>query len=285
MGAKDKDTTFLAYSIRCGKKIVRFERPALMGILNVSADSFHDGGCYFDEATIVARAHQIVDEGGDIIDVGAVSTRPGSKLPESTVEADQLFRTIQLIRSELPEAIISADTSRSLPSQKAVEAGADILNDISGGQFDDTLWDTVAELQVPYIFSHTRGLPSEMQHNTHYDDLMGELIKYFSAGLEQLYLKGINDVILDPGFGFAKTLEQNHFLMHHLDEITSLFREPVLVGISRKSMICKRLNITHQEALNGTTVLNTIALMKGARMLRVHDVREAHEAIDLTLDI
>lgn len=267
--------------MHCRKKIISFDHPSVMGILNVTADSFHDGGQYLEADTIIQRARQIIDEGGDIIDIGAVSTRPGAQMLDPNEEASRLSWAVKQVRNEFPDAIISADTTYSLPAQKAIEAGADIINDISGGQFDATLWDSVAEMDVPYILGHTRGLPSNMQQNTHYDGLLGDLVKYFSQALDSLYRKGVKDILLDPCFGFAKTLEQNFFLMHHLDEITSLFNEPVMVGISRKSMICNRLKCSHDDALNGTTVLNTLALTKGARILRVHDVRQAYEAVTL----
>ena len=276
-----KYTTFLAYSMHCRKKILSFNRPAVMGILNVTSDSFHDGGRYLNADNILLRAHEIVNQGGDIIDIGAVSTRPGAQMLDQHEEASRLAWAVSLVRNELPQAVISADTTFSLPARKAVEAGADIINDISGGQFDSSLWDTVADLDVPYILGHTRGLPSQMQLNTHYDDLLGDLVKHFSRSLDTLYRKGVKDVILDPCFGFAKTLEQNYFLLYHLDEITSLFNEPLLVGVSRKSMICNRLNCSHEEALNGTTALNTLALSQGARLLRVHDVRQAYEIVSL----
>lgn len=253
-----------------------------MGILNVTPDSFYDGGSHVDDDSIIRHAHWLLDEGADIIDVGAVSSRPGAILLPPDEEAARLRNVVSMLRRELPaDTIISVDTCYSRPAEAAVEAGADIINDISGGQFDEDMFPTVARLKVPYVLSHTRGLPSEMQTLTDYDDLMREIQFFFSERLEMLYRLGVADVLLDPGFGFAKTTDQNYELMAHLCDITTTFRQPVLVGVSRKSMIYKALGITPQESLNGTTVLNTIALLQGAKMLRVHDPREARQTIEM----
>ena len=252
-----------------------------MGILNITPDSFYDGGSYTTEELMLRRAHQIIEQGADMIDIGAVSSRPGAILLPPQEERDRLVPAIRLLRSELPDAVISVDTCYALPAEASIEAGADIINDISGGQFDSDMIPTIARLQVPYILMHTRGLPGEMQQNTEYSDIIQDLAYYFSERLEQLYRLGGTDIVLDPGFGFAKTLEQNYFLMNHLDELFALFKEPFLVGISRKSMIYRLLNSTPKESLNGTTFLNTISLEKGASILRVHDVPEAVEAVNL----
>ncbi len=277
-----KGNIFSSFSLRCGKNIVEFDRPCVMGILNVTPDSFYDGGSHVDDDSIIRHAHWLLDEGADIIDVGAVSSRPGAILLPPDEEAARLRSVVSMLRRELPaDTIISVDTCYSRPAEAAVEAGADIINDISGGQFDEDMFPTVARLKVPYVLSHTRGLPSEMQTLTDYDDLMREIQFFFSERLEMLYRLGVADVLLDPGFGFAKTTDQNYELMAHLCDITTTFRQPVLVGVSRKSMIYKALGITPQESLNGTTVLNTIALLQGAKMLRVHDPREARQTIEM----
>ncbi len=277
-----KGNIFSSFSLRCGKNIVEFDRPCVMGILNVTPDSFYDGGSHVDDDSIIRHAHWLLDEGADIIDVGAVSSRPGAILLPPDEEAARLRNVMSMLRRELPaDTIISVDTCYSRPAEAAVEAGADIINDISGGQFDEDMFPTVARLKVPYVLSHTRGLPSEMQTLTDYDDLMREIQFFFSERLEMLYRLGVADVLLDPGFGFAKTTDQNYELMAHLCDITTTFRQPVLVGVSRKSMIYKALGITPQESLNGTTVLNTIALLQGAKMLRVHDPREARQTIEM----
>lgn len=262
-------------------RLVEYRRPAVMGILNITPDSFYDGGRYAEPAAMVAQARRLLAEGADIIDLGAASSRPGATLPSPAEEAARLGAAVRLLRRELPEAILSVDTCWSLPARTAVEAGADMVNDISGGQFDEAMFATVASLQVPYLLMHTRGLPGEMQQRTDYDDIIGELARYFSARLDTLYRLGVKDVWLDPGFGFAKTLEQNYELLDRLDELTTLFREPLVTALSRKSMIYKRLGTTPEEALAGTVALDTVALMKGSRILRVHDPKPALDTIKL----
>lgn len=276
-----KRQEFEPFSITVRGRLVTFRRPAVMGILNITPDSFYDGGRYGDAAAMLAQARRLLAEGADIIDVGAASSRPGAELPPPEVEAQRLREAVELIRSELPEAIVSVDTCYSLPARTAVEAGADIVNDISGGQFDEAMFRTVAELQVPYILMHNRGLPGVMQQMTGYDDIVGDLTRYFSERLDTLYRLGVKDVWIDPGFGFAKSVEENYELLHRLDELTALFREPLLTALSRKSMIYKRLGTTPDEALTGTVALDAIALEKGSRLLRVHDPRPAAETIRL----
>ncbi len=270
------------FSIVVRGRVVEYRRPAVMGILNITDDSFYDGGRYRDADAMLRQAHRMVDEGADIIDVGASSSRPGATLLSPDEEARRLAEAVRLLRTELPEMVISVDTCYSLPARVAVEAGADIINDIGGGTLDDAMFRTIAELQVPYVLMHTRGTPADMQRHTGYDDIVGDLARCFSSRLDDLYRLGVKDVWLDPGFGFAKTTGENHELLHRLDELTSLFREPLLVGMSRKSMVYKPLGITPQEALCGTIVLDTMALERGARILRVHDVREAVETVMLT---
>lgn len=270
------------FSIVVHGRLVEYNQPAVMGILNLTDDSFYDGGRYRSSEAIVQRARQIVGEGGDIIDLGASSSRPGAVLLPQDEEAARLVEAVRLIRGEMPDAVLSVDTCFAAPARAAVEAGADIVNDISGGQLDNGMFAAVAEMQVPYIMMHMRGTPGDMQQMTGYDDIVDDLTKYFSSRLDTVYRMGVKDVWIDPGFGFAKSVAENHELLRRLGELTTIFREPVLVGVSRKSMIYKPLGITPQEALNGTTVLNTMALERGARILRVHDVKEAVEAVKLT---
>ncbi len=272
---------FTSFSITLQGRLVTFDRPVVMGILNVTPDSFYDGGRHNSPEALVDHAKKLLDEGADIIDIGAVSSRPGAQLLPPDIEAQRLADAVTLVRTTLPEAILSVDTCYSLPARKAVEAGADIINDISGGQFDEEMFQTVAELQVPYILMHTRGLPGQMQQLTGYDDIIDDLTKYFSQRLDILYHLGVKDIWIDPGFGFAKTVEENYELLHRLEELTSLFREPLLTALSRKSMIYKKLGTTPDEALNGTIALDAIALTKGSRLLRVHDPRPAVETIKL----
>ena len=272
---------FHPFSIVTRGRLVEYRRPVVMGILNITDDSFYDGGRYRDAGAMLARAKQIVGAGGDIIDVGASSSRPGAILLPPDEEARRLAEAIRLLRRELPDTVLSVDTCYSLPARAAIEAGADIVNDISGGQLDKDMFATVAQLQVPYIMMHMRGTPGDMQQMTGYDDIVDDLTKYFSSRLDTLYRLGVKDVWIDPGFGFAKTTDENHELLRRLDELTTLFREPMLVGVSRKSMIYKKLNLTPQDALNGTTALNTMALERGASILRVHDVKEAVEIVRL----
>ena len=272
---------FIPFSITVRGRLVEYRRPAVMGILNVTADSFFDGGRHNAPDAMLDHARWLLAEGADIIDIGAVSTRPGATLLPPDEEARRLSSAVTLLRREIPDAVLSVDTCYSLPARAAVEAGADIVNDISGGQFDPEMYHVVSDLQVPYIIMHTRGTPDNMQQQTDYDDIVDELTRYFSSRIDTLYRLGIKDLWLDPGFGFAKTVAQNHELLDRLDELTDLFREPMLVGMSRKSMIYKPLGITPDEALNGTVALDALALERGARILRVHDPRPALETIKL----
>ena len=272
---------YIPFSVTVHGRLVTFERPAVMGILNITPDSFYDGGRHTTPDAILAHARQLLADGADIVDIGASSSRPGAQLIAPDVEAERLVSAIKLIRQEFPDVIVSVDTCYSLPARRAIEAGADIINDISGGQFDDQMFPTVAALQVPYILMHNRALPSEMQQHTGYDDIIDDLTKYFSRHLDTLYRLGVKDVWIDPGFGFAKSVAENYELLRRLDELTTLFREPLLTALSRKSMIYKPLGVTPDEALNGTIALDAIALAKGSRLLRVHDPKPALETIQL----
>ncbi len=282
----NKGTNFFSdKTICCGKKILTLTKPMVMGILNCTPDSFYDGGKYVEEKEIINRAESILNEGGDIIDVGVVSTRPGAEMLPIDVEKQKLQGIIKLLRKEFPEAIISVDTCWAEVAKAVAGEGANIINDISGGQFDENMFQTIAELQLPYVLMHTRGTPSDMQKNTQYSNIVNEIIYYFSEKLNHLYRLGVKDVIIDLGFGFAKTMEQNYELMKNIKEFSFFFKEPLLVGISRKSMIYNLLNTDANAALNGTTVLNTYALMNGAKFIRVHDVKEATECVKILSNI
>jgi dihydropteroate synthase len=250
--------------------------PIIMGILNVTEDSFYDGGRYLSEDAVRKRAAQILSEGADIIDIGAMSTRPNAlEIPEDE-EISRIVSTVNIVREQFPEAVLSIDTYRASVAKAAVEAGAAMINDISGGTFDPDMISTVGKLQVPYCLMHTTAKPSEMQQHTEYKDILADMLQFFGRQLEKLHAHHVHDIIIDPGFGFGKTLEQNYFLMKNL-EVFQQLGYPILVGISRKSMIYKLFGTTPDHALNGTTALNTVALMKGADILRVHDVKESVE--------
>lgn len=255
--------------------------PQVMGILNVTPDSFYAGSRMQTEADIIVRAQQIMDEGASIIDIGAYSSRPNAEHITSEEEMNRLRPALEILNREHPDAVISVDTFRADVAEWAVkEHGVAIINDISAGEMDPDMFKTVARLGVPYIMMHMQGTPQNMQAQPHYDNLLKEIFLYFAQKVQQLRDLGVKDIILDPGFGFGKTLEHNYELMAHLEEF-SIFELPLLVGVSRKSMIYHLLGGTPQDALNGTTVLDTVALMKGADILRVHDVREAVEAVKM----
>jgi dihydropteroate synthase len=252
-----------------------------MGILNITPDSFYAGSRMQDTDTIIQEATTMIQEGADILDIGGQSTRPGADMLSAAAEWERVQPAIELIRLRFPEIFISIDTFHSSVAEKAVEAGADIVNDISAGLMDAEMASVVGNLNVPFVAMHMRGVPSNMQTQTHYDDLMNAILDYFTERINALQQAGIKDIILDPGFGFAKNIDQNFTLLSHLDYL-QILQMPVLAGLSRKSMIYKTLGVTADEALNGTTALHTIALMKGAQILRVHDVKEAKECIRLT---
>ena len=254
--------------------------PLVMGILNYTEDSFYDGGRYTSEKNIIERAGQLLEEGADIIDIGTVSTRPGAMDVDETTERSRIRQAVKIILEHFPETFISIDTWRASVAQIAIDEGAAMINDISGGTFDEAMIPTVAKAKVPYCLMHSPAKPEVMQHHTQYENLTGDILRFFGAQVNKLKELGANDIILDPGFGFGKTLEQNYFLMRNLSAFTC-FNLPVLVGISRKSMIYKLLETDAQHALNGTTTLNTIALLNGAKILRVHDAREAKECIKI----
>jgi dihydropteroate synthase len=267
--------------INANGRLMDLSEPQVMGILNVTPDSFYAGSHGVTEGYIIDRIHQIMNEGASIIDIGACSTRPGADEVSIEEEMSRLRMGLELIRKHRPEAIVSVDTYRADVAKMCVEEyGAAIINDISAGQMDEQMFPTIARLGIPYIIMHMKGTPKDMQVNPQYDHFLKEVFYYFSEKVQRLRDLGVKDIIIDPGFGFGKTLEHNYELMNHLEEF-ALFELPLLVGVSRKSMIYKHLGITPEEALNGTTTLNTIALLKGANILRVHDVRQAMESIKI----
>ena len=272
----------LNYTINANGQLIDLGTPQVMGILNVTPDSFYSGSRKQTETEIAERVEQILAEGGQMIDIGAYSSRPNADDVSTKEEMERLRRGLHVLREKAPDTIVSVDTFRADVAKMCVEEyGVQIVNDISGGELDKEMFSTVARLGVPYVLMHMKGTPQTMQEAPHYDDLMKEVLLYFAEKIQQLRDLGQKDIILDPGFGFAKTLEHNYELLSHLEAL-QIFELPILVGVSRKSMIYKLLGTTAQEALNGTTVLNTICLMKGcANILRVHDVKECVEAVEI----
>ncbi len=277
-----KDTFFSKNrSLNCSGKLVDLSVPKVMGILNITPDSFYDGGRYDTEDKILVRITEMVTGGAEIVDIGGMSTRPGSKPVTEEEEISRIIPAIKLIRKHFPEVIISVDTYRSNVARIAVkDYSVNIINDISGGEMDNNMFGTIADLHIPYIIMHMKGSPLIMQTQTEYDDILAEMIDYFSLRIEKLKSMGVNDLVIDPGFGFSKTINQNFFLLKNLGTFR-IFELPLMAGISRKSMIYRTLGTDSEGSLNGTTVLNTVALLNGADILRVHDVKEAVQAITL----
>ena len=267
-------------TINCKGTLIDLSSPKVMGILNITPDSFYDGGKFTNEKAILTQTEKMLSEGATFIDVGAYSSRPGAKHISEDEELERIIPVINLLVKEFPESIISVDTFRSKIAKETVNSGAAIINDISGGNMDENMFATVADLQVPYILMHMKGTPQNMQKNPTYDDVVHEIITYLSKKIFELRKLKLNDVIIDVGFGFGKTVEHNYQILKDL----ALFKNldtPILAGVSRKSMLYKPLEITAQEALNATTSANTIALLNGANILRVHDVKEAVEAVKI----
>lgn len=252
----------------------------IMGILNVTPDSFFDGGKYLEESHWLEQTTKMVEAGAAIIDIGACSTRPGSPQPSETEELERLIKVIKSVRKAHPQTLISVDTYRAVVAEQAIYAGANIINDISGGTLDAQMFETVAKLKVPYVLMHIQGNPQTMQENPVYTDVVEEVTAFFEENLKKLNALGVLQVILDPGFGFGKTVEHNYELLKNLEKFQK-FKLPVLAGLSRKSMVNKLLNINSKDSLNGTSILNTIAVQNGAKILRVHDVKEAIEVVKI----
>lgn len=272
---------FKTYSLNLHGKLVTIDRPWVMGIINVTPDSFYSGSRVNDESSLIERVHQMIADGADIIDVGACSTRPGSEQVGAQGEMERLHWALHIIRRVAPDVILSVDTYRANVALRCVEEwGADIINDISGGMLDKEMFPTVARLHVPYVLMHMRGTPETMTSLTDYDNVAADVLEWMARRIDDLRQMGVADVIADPGFGFAKTVNQNYELLARLHAFHAL-NAPLLVGVSRKRMIYTPLGCNADEALNGTTVINTLALQQGAHILRVHDVKAAAEAVKL----
>jgi len=276
-----KDTFFQKkVTLNAGGKLIDVGSPKVMGIINITPDSFYAGSRKQDINAALLQAEKMLSDGATFLDIGAYSSRPGADDISVQEETDRLLPVIEMLAARFPEAILSVDTFRAQVAETAIMAGAHIINDISGGQLDEDMFATVARLQVPYILMHMKGTPQTMNQLAQYDNIFDEVLDYFSSKYNELKQAGVKDVIIDPGFGFAKKTEHSYALMNRLQDFNVLGL-PVLVGISRKNMIYKTLGITADEALNGTTALNAIALAKGANILRVHDVKEAVEAVKI----
>ncbi|MCD0469261.1 dihydropteroate synthase [Flavobacterium sp. JAS] len=266
--------------INCKGQLIDLSIPKVMGILNVTPNSFFDGGKYKNEAEIISQVDKMLSEGATFIDIGAYSSKPSAEFVTEQEEIERIVPVIELILKHFPETLLSIDTFRAAVTKASIESGAALINDIAAGELDDKMVEVIAQYNVPYIMMHMRGNPQTMQSLTQYDDIVKEMLFYFSEKVKHARSLGINDLILDPGFGFAKTTDQNYEVLQKM-ELFNLLELPVLAGVSRKSMIYKTLGNTAQDALNGTTVINTIALTKGAKILRVHDVKEAMECVTL----
>lgn len=270
------------YSLNLRGRLVTLERPWVMGIVNITPDSFYRGSRVTDEQTLIERVSQMLDAGADVLDLGSCSTRPGSEQVSAQGEMERLQWALDIVRRLAPDAILSVDTYRADVARRCVEEwGVDIINDISGGTLDAAMFETVAQLRVPYVLMHMRGTPDTMSSLTDYDDVTADVLQWMAQRIDELRQMGVADVIADPGFGFAKTMEQNYEMLARLEAFHAL-DAPLLVGVSRKRMIYTPLGCMADEALNGTTIVNTMALERGAHILRVHDVRAAVEAVKLT---
>ena len=267
-------------TISLREKLMDFSVPKIMGILNITPDSFYDGGRYNSKDKIQKQIEKMIISGADIIDVGGYSSRPGAKDISIEDELNRVIPAIEIIKQKFPKTIISIDTFRSRVASEAIISGADIVNDISGGNLDSNMFETVSKHKVPYILMHMRGNPENMMSKTNYENVTKDIYRYFSERIDKAKSYGINDIIIDPGFGFSKTTQQNYELLNNL-EFFKEFQRPIVIGVSRKSMIYKTLNTTPDKALNGSSVLHTVSLMKGANILRTHDVKEALECIKI----
>ncbi|WP_462317098.1 dihydropteroate synthase [Marinilabilia sp.] len=269
------------YQINCRGRLINLEEPLVMGIINVTPDSFYEKSRVQALDSVLHRAEQIQEEGGVILDVGAYSSRPGADYISEEEEMSRLWPVLKAIRESWPDVLISLDTFRGRIAEKAVgDYGVDMINDISAGTLDETMFETIGKLNVPYILMHIQGTPDDMQKNPHYNDVTGEVILFLAKKVDQLRELGVSDIIIDPGFGFGKTIDHNYQLLRDLEQF-KMFETPLLVGVSRKSMIYRFLGGNPEDALNGTSVLNTLALSQGANILRVHDVKEAVECVKL----
>lgn len=269
-------------TLTCTGKLIDISNPIAMGVINVTPDSFYSSSRFMMRYRIARRANQIIEQGGSIIDIGACSTRPGSHIVSEAEELKRLAKALAVVRKTLPKAIVSVDTFRASVARRVVkDFEVDMINDISAGDMDPDMFNAIAEMNVPYIIMHMKGTPTNMQQNPQYNNVVKEVCSYFVERIDKLSLLGVADVLIDPGFGFGKNSEHNYTLLKNL-EAFKVFNLPLVVGVSRKSMIYKNLNTSPSKAMNGTTILNTLALTGGAKILRVHDVRESLEAIKLT---
>ncbi|MGB1243154.1 MAG: dihydropteroate synthase [Chitinophagales bacterium] len=268
------------WQINCRGKLLDLDTPKIMGVLNVTPDSFYDGGKYTHDVLILKQAEKMLQDGASIIDIGGMSSRPGAAIIEVGTELQRVIPVIEAVVKEFPDTIVSIDTIRAKVVKEAVEAGAGIVNDISAGSLDVDLLKTVGSLNVPYILMHMQGKPKDMQLNPSYKHVVQDMIGFFVEKIEEVKQAGIKDVVIDPGFGFGKTLSQNYQILQQFDAFR-LFDLPLLAGMSRKSMICKLLDVSPSMALNGTTATNMVALQRGASILRVHDVKEAMETVKI----
>ena len=267
-------------TINCAGKLVDLSTPKIMGILNVTPDSFYDGGVHNSDKKILKHVEKMLNDGAVFIDIGAYSSRPNGKNIDENEELNRVVPALELVNNKFPDTIISIDTFRSKVAETCLNSGASIINDISAGEMDKKMMKIVGKYKVPYIMMHMKGSPQNMIRKTNYNDMLKEIIKYFSKKINQAISYKINDMIIDPGFGFAKDLKQNYNLLSNMN-LLKILDKPIMVGISRKSMIYKLLKTSAKESLNGTTILNTVSLIKGASILRVHDVKEASECIKL----
>jgi len=268
------------FTLNCKGRILHIDKPIVMGIINITPDSFYSGSRYESQDAILNKAAQMMNDGATILDIGGQSSRPGSERLSAEAELERVMESVLLIRKEFPEAFISIDTFYSLVAKEAIEAGADMVNDISAGSLDAKLIETVANLQVPYVLMHMKGNPQNMQEQTDYENVTSSVFNFLNQKKSELLQAGVKDILVDPGFGFGKNIAQNFELLKNLSDFKAL-DAPILLGISRKSTVYKTLDVSAEAALNGTSVLNTIGLLNGASILRVHDVKEAKEVIQL----
>lgn len=267
-------------TINCNGKLISMDQPKVMGILNITPDSFYDGGKHNDEKSVLLHVEKMLKEGATFIDIGAYSSRPGANKVTEELELKRILPIVSAVRNQFPHALLSIDTFRSKVAKECIESGASLINDISAGLQDINMLSTVAKLNAPYVMMHMRGTPQTMKKQTDYNDLVKEIVLFFSERIAKAKDYGIKDIIIDPGFGFAKTLKQNYLLLRELDFL-NILDYPILAGVSRKSMIYKLLETTPENALNGTSALHMVCLNKGAKILRTHDVKEAMDCVQL----
>jgi dihydropteroate synthase len=280
-----KDTLFVQKRfLNCSGRLVDLSTPKVMGILNITDDSFFDGGQFKDARKMLQHAEEMIKQGANFIDIGGQSTRPGSTRIDAKTETERVIPALKNLKKQFPETIFSVDTYHAAVAEEAIHEGASIINDISGATLDARMFEVIAKYNIPYVLMHIQGTPQTMQKSPSYKNIVDEVMDYFAKKISSLHALGVNDIILDPGFGFGKTLEHNYMLLSQL-ELFRIFGLPILCGLSRKSMVGKLLNVSAADSLNGTISLHTIALMKGANILRVHDVKEAVEVVKIVAQL